>query len=311
MRRIAALLSASCALLLAFPPTASAQEAQSQQNDELWIAINKPSARKLAIAVPDLATPGTAALKTSVTDPFTATLRSDLEYSGAFAVSDPAHYPPGFRDPTTTEIADRWRGGGSEYLVDTRATVAGDRVSVEARVWHLASQKMILGKRYSGLVSYVERIAHTVANDIVKHFTGKDGLFLSTIAFVSDRDGSKDIYAMDFDGRNVRRLTTVRSLALSPSGSRNGKIAYTSYGKLFPQIWLMNSNGQDKKEVPTGVGLNASPSLSDAHEGLLDSMRASYEPVRELPTGEYLRLDSTLPIDELLLQADRIAPGGS
>ena len=261
MFRTPALISASSALFaLAIAVAVSGQ--QNPQNEELWIAINKPTARKLAVAVPELATPGTAALKATVTDPFTATLRSDLEYSGAFAVSDPAHYPPGFREPTTPEIADRWRGGGSEYLVDTRATVSGDRVSVEARVWHLAAQKMILGKRYSGAVSYVERIAHTVANDIVKHFTGKDGLFLSTIAFVSDRDGSKDIYAMDFDGRNVRRLTNVRSLALSPSGSRNGKVAYTSYGMLFPQIWVMNSDGKDKREVPTGIGLNASPSLS-------------------------------------------------
>ena len=263
MRRIPALLSATCAVVaLALARAASSQPAQSPQNEELWIAINKPAARKVAVAVPELATPGTAALKATVVDPFTGTLRSDLEYSGAFAVSDPAHYPPGQREPTTPEIADRWRGGGSEFLVDTRATVAGDRVSVEARVWDLKSQKMMLGKRYSGAVSYVERIAHTVANDIIKHFTGKEGLFLSTIVFVSDRDGSKDIYAMDFDGRNVRRLTSVRSLALSPSGSRSGKVAYTSYGKLFPAIWLMNADGQDKREVPTGIGLNASPSLS-------------------------------------------------
>lgn len=263
MPRTPARFPASFALAaLALARAATAQETQSQQNEELWIAINKPAARKLAVAVPELATPGTATLKTTVTDPFTATLRSDLEYSGAFAVTDPANYPPGFREPTTPEIADRWRGGGSEYLIDTRATVSGDRVSVEARVWHLASQKMILGKRYSGAVSYVERIAHTVANDIVKHFTGKDGLFLSTIVFVSDREGSKEIYAMDFDGRSVRRLTSVRSLALSPSGSRNGKVAYTSYGKLFPQIWMMNSDGKDKREVPTGLDLNASPSLS-------------------------------------------------
>ena len=55
----------------------------------------------------------------------------------------------------------------------------------------------------------------------------------------------------------------------------------------------------------------ASPSASDAREELLDSMRASYEPVLELPAGEYVRLDSTRPLEELLLQADGIAPRGS
>jgi TolB protein len=261
MRRsfVAALVSL---LPLLLPAGAAAQAPQTQENQDLWISINKPAARKVAIAVPDLLTPGTATLKSTVTDPFTATLRSDLEYSGAFAVADPAHYPAGQRDPATPEAADAWRGGGAEYLADTRAQVSGDRVSVEARVWDLGVRKMIMGKRYSGGATYVERIAHTVANDIVKQFTGKDGLFLSSIAFVSDRDGSKEIYAMDFDGRNVRRLTSVRSLALSPAGSRAGKIAYTSYAKLFPQIWMMGTDGGGKREVPTGIELNASPTFS-------------------------------------------------
>lgn len=262
MRRtvVAALASV---LPLVLSAVAAAQTAQTPQNQDLWISINKQAtARKVAIAVPDLLTPGTATLKSTVTDPFTATLRSDLEYSGAFGVSDPAHYPAGQRDPTTPEAADAWRGGGAEFLADTRAQVSGDRVSVEARVWDLSVRKMIMGKRYSGGVTYVERIAHTVANDIVKQFTGKDGLFLSSIVFVSDRDGFKEMYAMDFDGRNVRRLTSVKSLALSPAGSKSGKIVYTSYAKLFPQIWMMNADGSGKREVATGVELNASPTLS-------------------------------------------------
>lgn len=259
MRRSLAALLAFVAPL-AGASLAVAQEGQNPQNQDLWISINKPTARKQAIAVPDLTVPGT--LKTSVSDPFTATLRSDLEYSGVFVIADPAHYPTGFRDPTAPDAADRWRAGGGEVLVDTRGEVSGDRVAVEARIWDLAARKMIMGKRYSGGVSYVERIAHTLANDIVKYFTGKDGLFLSSIAFVSDRDGSKDIYAMDFDGRNVRRLTSVRSLAINPAGGRSGKIVYTSYARLFPQIWMMGSDGGGKREIPTGIELNASPSLS-------------------------------------------------
>ena len=123
MRRtvVAALVSV---LPLVLSAVAAAQTAQTPQNQDLWISINKPAARKVAIAVPDLLTPGTATLKSTVTDPFTATLRSDLEYSGAFGVADPAHYPAAQRDPTTPEAADAWRGGGAEYLADTRAQAA-------------------------------------------------------------------------------------------------------------------------------------------------------------------------------------------
>jgi TolB protein len=231
--------------------------------EDIQIVIRGGAERRLAVAVPPLNAPGTAALQAKVAEPFAATLRSDLEYAGSFAVVDAAHYPSptGFREPTTPDVADRWLGTGAEVLVDTRGEVSGDRVSVEARVWDLKSRKLILGRRYSGGATYVDRIAHTLANDLVKYFTGKSGAFLSTILFVTEQGGIKEINAMDFDGRNPRQLTSHKSIAINPSAAA-GKIAYTSYVHLFPQLWTMSLDGGDKKEVQTGVDLNASPSLS-------------------------------------------------
>ncbi len=232
--------------------------------DDIQITIRGGAERRLAIAVPALYAPGTAALQAKVTEPFTATLRSDLEYAGAFAVAEPALYPaaPALRDPSTQEAADRWLGTGAEALVDTRGEVSGDQVSIEARVWDLKSRKLIMGRRYKGGASYVERIAHTLANDIVRYFTGKPGVFLSTILFVTEGGPSvKEISAMDFDGRGVRQLTSHKAIAISPSGS-NGKVVYTSYVRLFPQLWTMDLDGGNKREVQTAVDLNASPSLS-------------------------------------------------
>ncbi len=248
-------LSASVASAQAPPPV------QTPSADEIQIVIKGASERRLAVAVPPLVAPGTAALQAKVVDPFTGTLRSDLEYAGAFAVTDPAHYPSGYRDPTTPDAADRWLGTGAEVLVDTRGEVAGDRVSVEARIWDLKSRKLILGRRYSGGATYVDRIAHTLANDLVKYFTGKPGLFLSTILCVVEQNGAKEIAAVDFDGRNPRNLTSHKSISISPSAG-GGRIAYTSYVRLFPQIWTMAMDGGDKREISTGLELNASPSLS-------------------------------------------------
>jgi TolB protein len=261
MRRFLAPLLGLCAL--ASPP-ARAQTRQptpTPSGQELEITIRKEALRRLAVAVPELLPTGTAALTSAVVGPFTATLRSDVEYAEIFVLSDPALYPAGMRDPTAPDAADRWLSGGAEILVDTRADVSGDRVTIEGRVWDLKSRKMILGRRYTGGASYVSRIAHTLANDLVKYFTGKDGLYLSTIAFVSDRDKNKEIYAMDFDGRNVRQLTAHRSLSINPNG-RGGRIVYTSYVHTFPQIYSMNIDGSDKREIPTGVDLNASPAIS-------------------------------------------------
>ena len=251
------LIAAACSIAV-LPLIGQTRPTPTPPPQEVELTISRPTARKLALAIPELATPGTSAMRSQVSEPFTATLRSDAEYSGAFVVADPVNYPTGAREPSVVEVADRWRGTGAEMLVDARATISGDRVVVEARVWDLASRKVVLGRRYTGGATYVERIAHTLANDLVKHFTGKNGLFLSTVVFVSDREGNKEIFAMDFDGRGPRRLTGHRSLTISPDGGPTGKIAYTTYARLFPQIWTMKPDGSEKREVPTGLGLNAS-----------------------------------------------------
>lgn len=227
------------------------------------IVITGGPGRKMPVSVPPLLAPGVAALQSKIADPFTATLRADLDYSAAFVVTDAKNDPAGSRDVTTSEASNRWLSTGAEILVDTRGDVAGDRVSVEARVWDLKSRKMIFGRRYSGGAGYVERIAHTLANDILKELTGQPGSFLSTILFVSDRDGAgnKELYAMDFDGRSPRRLTTHRALVLNPD-AHAGKVVFTSYVKRYPQIWIMNADGSGQKEVASGLELNASPALS-------------------------------------------------
>src|SRR5215813_4719099 len=255
----------SLAAVLAFPLALAAQTPAPiptpAPGGGLVLKITKEGGRRAPIAIPPLSATGAAALQSKVIDPFTATLRSDLEYAQVFTIVDPGLYPSGFRDIGAAGAADRWLGTGAELLVDTRGDVAGDRVSVEARVWDLKSRRMVLGRRYSGGISYVDRIAHTVANDLVKEFTGQPGLFLSTILFVSDRDGAKELYAMDFDGRNPRRLTSHKSLVLNPD-ARSGRIVFTSYVKRFPQLWTMNIDGTAQKELPTGVELNASPAIS-------------------------------------------------
>ncbi len=64
------------------------------------------------------------------------------------------------------------------------------------------------------------------------------------IAFTSNRDGNAELYVMNRDGSNVRRLTNHPSVDTTPTWSPGGnEIAFTSDRSGAPQIYLIPADG--------------------------------------------------------------------
>lgn len=102
----------------------------------------------------------------------------------------------------------------------------------------------------------------------------------STIVFTSVRDGDLDIYTMNVDGTNVQRLTTTVGYDGGPFFSADGsKIVYRSWhpetarerggylgllgqGLVRPsrmEIWVMNADGSEQRQVTHLGGANFAP----------------------------------------------------
>ena len=90
------------------------------------------------------------------------------------------------------------------------------------------------------------------------------------IAFMSQRDGNPEIYVMDVDGGNLRRLTDNSDKDFSPSWSPDGKrIAFTSdrdghvdlqHGAPIPEIYVMDADGGNQQNLTNNPNADRSPS---------------------------------------------------
>ncbi len=86
----------------------------------------------------------------------------------------------------------------------------------------------------------------------------------SRIAFSSDRAGSYDLYLMDADGRNPRRLTTDPGSEGEPTWTPDGsRIVYTGTPKgAQPQLYVLRPDGNPSQALTSGPGGNHSATAS-------------------------------------------------
>jgi Tol biopolymer transport system component len=73
------------------------------------------------------------------------------------------------------------------------------------------------------------------------------------LAFVSDRDGNAEIYAVDVDGTGLQRLTTNPGVDETPVWSPDGdRIAFTTLSLSESSLWIMTSDGSDPARLAAG-----------------------------------------------------------
>ncbi|HEX3435486.1 MAG TPA: Tol-Pal system beta propeller repeat protein TolB [Pseudacidobacterium sp.] len=99
------------------------------------------------------------------------------------------------------------------------------------------------------------------------------------LAFSSAHDGDSEIYSMDSNGGNVRRLTAFRGPDVSPvwNPKTNSQIAWVSGRTGLPQIYIMDSGGANVQRMTDG-GYATSPSWSPNGQFLAFAWNRKYGP---------------------------------
>ncbi len=227
-----------------------------------YIDINNPFYRKIPIAVPNfkIQTDDVNTRQSSVKA--SQLLADTLKFTGFFKILNPAGF---LENPQKTGIIPpfiqfkNWTAVGAELLITGGLTLGDDIMEIELRLYDTFKGRLVVGKRYRGLIKDQRKIIRRFCNEVIYALTGKQGIFTSKIGFVSTGTGNKEIYTSDFDGFNIKQITRNKSITLSPAWSSDGKwFAYTSYARGKPDLYIKNIKGK-RGTVVSKKGLNITP----------------------------------------------------
>src|SRR5579864_7287815 len=255
---------------------------------------------KARVGVADFAAKDTPSQPLAVL--FSDVVRTDLDYSGILDLVSKSYNP--LQTPGTPAEVDSkaWSQAPASAQLLAFGNFSFNSNSVEIQAWlndvRDASLPPVIGKVYRGDATepQVRIFAHQFADEIIGKLSGGlPGIASTQIAFVSNRSGNKEIWAMDYDGQNQHQLTQMHTISLTPRWSPDAsRVAFTCYAQpgsgtvLSAQICMQSMATNHLISWPRFRGTNSSPAWSPDGSQLMfmSSMNGSPELYVTDPAGQ-------------------------
>jgi len=237
---------------------------------EVWLDVSKAADRKIVLALPPLTTHEDADETT-----LRQTLENDLVVTGYFRLLPlgGAHLALAEKERGAAETDHAaWAAFGAELLLRADVVRQAGRLVLRATLFDVGARTQLLSREESESPAEAPRLAHRLADAVVRALTGGPGLALTRIAATWSQGASpKRVVIMDYDGRNQRPLSADGVLALYPAWFPDGtRVAYVTYRQGRPEIVAQNVTTGQVRSLAFFPGLNASPAISpDGRQMLL------------------------------------------
>ncbi|MCI5151109.1 MAG: protein TolB, partial [Candidatus Electrothrix sp. MAN1_4] len=223
--------------------------------ERIHLDIASSGVRKLVLAVPSFVN-GQGDQNTATGRELARLMEEGLRFHGFVRILD-AHRYEGLRSPD-------WRTLGADYVVKGRYTLTGERMSLTGNLLDVMSRDLLATRNYQGTAQQREKMTLRLVDAMVEAFTGEPGVAQSSIAFVSDATGRKEVYISDVFGRQVRQVTRHHHLCVSPRFTADGtQLAYTSYHRGNQDLYITDLDQAKKtRTLSRRKGMNLAPAFS-------------------------------------------------
>ena len=164
-------------------------------------------------------------------------IRGDLLFARYFDVSEDG---PEVTAKNLTQALSQWGKARASYVLTGDISYTEPYYTIKIYVYDISTRTSVFAKAFKGTQQSLRRLGHIASDQIVLALTGKRGIADTRIAFANNSTRHKEIYVVDYDGENLKKLTNDNSIALLPRWSKDGRIFYTTYRNRNPDIFAID-----------------------------------------------------------------------
>lgn len=250
-----------CSFVLAAGMLFLATTASAQR---LVIDVGGANFRPFPVAAPALAT-GTddSADTRRIAHELTALLQGGITLARSLELVPVRTYLDPEREPWNKPVFANWVNVGASGLVRGSLGLKDGKAQLALKFYDVVAQREALSRSYSVPATAGSTAIYQFLDELILLLTGEQGIFSSRLAYVKRTRDGKAVFVADVDGRNERRLSDERGMALLPRWDRSGAaLFFTSYLKGNPDLYRLSLADTKLEALSHQRGINTGAAAS-------------------------------------------------